>query len=214
VSCPSTRWRAQIARVASRGRLFGGLTHFNDQTYRRNDEIASPQLRSSANGEQMVGVLSREGLAAGRRRRGWISSRFRRPRSRRFAGSWTTASSCSNRTRRPTPRSEAEAGPGEGSEVPAGNRRGDYQVKLRNLIRFLSAGDKAKVTLRFRGREMAHRTWARKLLIGCRPTSPRSRHRRAVPANGRAPDGDGDFAEKEVSRRFGRVPPPARLRPA
>ena len=33
---------------------------------------------------------------------------------------------------------------------------GDYQVKLRNLIRFLEAGDKAKVTLRFRGREMAH----------------------------------------------------------
>ncbi|MCB1796746.1 MAG: translation initiation factor IF-3, partial [Candidatus Competibacteraceae bacterium] len=32
----------------------------------------------------------------------------------------------------------------------------DYQVKLRNLIRFLSDGDKAKVTLRFRGREMAH----------------------------------------------------------
>ena len=33
---------------------------------------------------------------------------------------------------------------------------GDYQVKLRNLIRFLSDGDKVKVTLRFRGREMAH----------------------------------------------------------
>jgi len=33
---------------------------------------------------------------------------------------------------------------------------GDYQVKLRNLIRFLNDGDKAKVTLRFRGREMQH----------------------------------------------------------
>jgi len=33
---------------------------------------------------------------------------------------------------------------------------GDYQVKLRNLIRFLEAGDKVKITLRFRGREMAH----------------------------------------------------------
>jgi translation initiation factor IF-3 len=33
---------------------------------------------------------------------------------------------------------------------------GDYQVKLRNLIRFLRNGDKAKVTLRFRGREMRH----------------------------------------------------------
>jgi translation initiation factor IF-3 len=34
---------------------------------------------------------------------------------------------------------------------------GDYQVKLRNLTRFLENGDKTKVTLRFRGREMAHR---------------------------------------------------------
>jgi translation initiation factor IF-3 len=33
---------------------------------------------------------------------------------------------------------------------------GDYQVKLRNIMKFLGEGDKAKVTLRFRGREMAH----------------------------------------------------------
>ncbi|HJU50120.1 MAG TPA: translation initiation factor IF-3 [Pseudogulbenkiania sp.] len=37
-----------------------------------------------------------------------------------------------------------------------GTDDGDYGVKLRNLVRFLSDGDKAKVTLRFRGREMAH----------------------------------------------------------
>ena len=37
-----------------------------------------------------------------------------------------------------------------------GTEEGDYQVKLRNLIRFLSEGDKAKVTIRYRGREMAH----------------------------------------------------------
>jgi translation initiation factor IF-3 len=37
-----------------------------------------------------------------------------------------------------------------------GTEQGDYQVKLRNLIRFLEQGDKAKVSLRFRGREMAH----------------------------------------------------------
>lgn len=37
-----------------------------------------------------------------------------------------------------------------------GTEEGDYQVKLRNLIRFLEHGDKAKVTCRFRGREMAH----------------------------------------------------------
>jgi translation initiation factor IF-3 len=37
-----------------------------------------------------------------------------------------------------------------------GTDEGDYQIKLRNLVRFLENGDKAKITLRFRGREMAH----------------------------------------------------------
>jgi len=45
-----------------------------------------------------------------------------------------------------------------------GTEVGDYQVKLRNLTRFLEEGDKAKVTLRFRGREMAHQEIGRKLL--------------------------------------------------
>ena len=37
-----------------------------------------------------------------------------------------------------------------------GTDEGDYQIKLRNLTRFLENGDKTKITLRFRGREMAH----------------------------------------------------------
>lgn len=37
-----------------------------------------------------------------------------------------------------------------------GTDEGDYKVKLRNLVRFLEGGDKAKITLRFRGREMVH----------------------------------------------------------
>lgn len=45
-----------------------------------------------------------------------------------------------------------------------GTEEGDYQVKLRNLVRFLTEGDKAKVTLRFRGREMMHQDLGRKLL--------------------------------------------------
>ncbi|MGD9387979.1 MAG: translation initiation factor IF-3 [Gammaproteobacteria bacterium] len=45
-----------------------------------------------------------------------------------------------------------------------GTEEGDYQVKMKNLVRFLSAGDKAKVTLRFRGREMAHKDLGARLL--------------------------------------------------
>ena len=45
-----------------------------------------------------------------------------------------------------------------------GTEIGDYQVKLRNLIRFLQNGDKTKITLRFRGREMAHKELGLQLL--------------------------------------------------
>ena len=40
----------------------------------------------------------------------------------------------------------------------------DYDVKMRNVLRFLEGGDKVKVTLRFRGREMAHQDLGRNLL--------------------------------------------------
>ena len=45
-----------------------------------------------------------------------------------------------------------------------GTEEGDYQVKLRNLIRFLTDGDKAKVSLRFRGRELAHQHLGQELV--------------------------------------------------
>ena len=45
-----------------------------------------------------------------------------------------------------------------------GTDEGDYKIKLRNLTRFLGEGDKAKVTLRFRGREMAHQEFGVRLL--------------------------------------------------
>src|ERR1700677_1794560 len=45
-----------------------------------------------------------------------------------------------------------------------GTGEGDYQIKLRNIIRFLTEGDKAKVTLRYRGRELVHQDIGRRLL--------------------------------------------------
>ena len=45
-----------------------------------------------------------------------------------------------------------------------GTDEGDYQVKLRNLIRFLTEGDKAKVTIRFRGRELMHQELGMKVV--------------------------------------------------
>lgn len=45
-----------------------------------------------------------------------------------------------------------------------GTDEGDYQIKLRNLVRFLNDGDKAKITVRFRGRELSHRELGMDLL--------------------------------------------------
>ncbi len=45
-----------------------------------------------------------------------------------------------------------------------GTDEGDYKVKLRNIVRFIEDGDKVKVTLRFRGREMAHQELGVRLL--------------------------------------------------
>lgn len=45
-----------------------------------------------------------------------------------------------------------------------GTEEGDYQVKLKSLIKFLTNGDKVKVTLRFRGREMAHQELGAQML--------------------------------------------------
>ena len=45
-----------------------------------------------------------------------------------------------------------------------GTDEGDYKIKLRNLVRFLEEGDKTKITLRYRGREMAHQELGMKLI--------------------------------------------------
>ena len=49
-----------------------------------------------------------------------------------------------------------------------GTDEGDYQIKLKKLVQFLEHGDKTKVTLRFRGREMAHKELGAKLLARVR----------------------------------------------
>ena len=49
-----------------------------------------------------------------------------------------------------------------------GTDKGDYQIKLGKLVHFLETGDKTKVTLRFRGREMAHKELGAKLLARVR----------------------------------------------
>ena len=61
-------------------------------------------------------------------------------------------------------RKRANRTPSKEMKLRPGTEEGDYQVKLRNLVRFLENGDKAKVTLRYRGREMAHQEIGMELL--------------------------------------------------
>jgi hypothetical protein len=77
-----------------------------------------------------------------------------------------------------------------------GTDQGDYQVKLRNLVRFLENGDKAKVTLRFRGREMAHQEIGMELLKRVEADLAELGSCRAVSENGRPADDHGDRPEK------------------
>ena len=45
-----------------------------------------------------------------------------------------------------------------------GTEENDYQVKVRNIVRFLNEGDKAKITMRFKGREIAHQEFGMQML--------------------------------------------------
>ena len=82
-----------------------------------------------------------------------------------------------------------------------GTDKGDYDVKLRNVLRFLEHGDKTKITLRFRGREMVHQDLGAKLLERGARRPQRSRNGGAGAETGRtaADDGDG-AAQEELSR--------------
>ena len=74
---------------------------------------------------------------------------------------------------------QAEAGAGQGSQVPPGYGRNDYQIKLRNMVRFLEEGDKVKVTLRFRDAKWRTRNLACASWNASRPTSrPKARSSR------------------------------------
>ena len=79
-----------------------------------------------------------------------------------------------------------------------GTDEGDYKIKVRNLTRFLTEGDKTKVTLRFRGREMAHQELGMQLLEASRGGPEGSGRGRAVAQAGRAPDDHDPGAEEEA----------------
>jgi translation initiation factor IF-3 len=109
-----------------------------------------------------------------------------------------------------------------------GTDEGDYKIKLGKLIQFLEEGDKAKVTLRFRGREMAHREFGERLLervrgdldaVGVVEQFPRLEGRQMVmvlaPKKKAPPPAKGSKAEKPQAepaetKKVAAKPAPAR----
>ncbi|HQR24120.1 MAG TPA: translation initiation factor IF-3 [Steroidobacteraceae bacterium] len=133
---------------------------------RRNEEITAPQLRIiGADGEQ-VGVMSRyDALQLAQTQEldlVEVSPTAEPPVCRivdfgKFMFEQNKKTHAAKKKQKQIQVKEVKFRPG--------TDEGDYQIKLRNLIRFFEEGDKAKVTLRFRGREMAHTDIGRQVLI-------------------------------------------------
>ena len=73
-----------------------------------------------------------------------------------YVRSWTSTSICLILSKSRKKRRKTTSSPGERNQATPGTDVGDYNVKLRAIIKFLEEGNKVKITLRFRGREMAH----------------------------------------------------------
>ena len=132
---------------------------------RRNEDINAPQLRVIAADGSQAGVMSRydalQMASAAELDLVEVSPTAEPPVVRimdygKFLFEANKKAHSAKRKQKQIQVKEVKFRPGTGEA--------DYQIKLRNLLRFLAEGDKAKVTLRFRGREMVHQDIGRKLL--------------------------------------------------
>jgi translation initiation factor IF-3 len=132
---------------------------------RRNEDISAPQLRVIAADGSQAGVMSRydalQMASVAELDLVEVSPTAEPPVVRimdygKFLFEQNKKAHSAKRKQKQIQVKEVKFRPGTGES--------DYQIKLRNLTRFLTEGDKAKVTLRFRGREMVHQDIGRKLL--------------------------------------------------
>tara|TARA_B100000029_G_scaffold268532_1_gene263994 strand:- start:1722 stop:2255 length:534 start_codon:yes stop_codon:yes gene_type:complete len=145
--------------------LFGELDIAADKKNRINDEIAAPELRLiGADGEQ-VGIVSLQEATGMAKEVGLdlveLSPNAEPPVCRLM--DFGKHLFQLNKKRQAARKKQQQVQVKEVKFRP-GTEEGDYQTKLRNLRRFLNHGDKTKVTLWFRGREMRHQELGLKLL--------------------------------------------------
>ena len=132
---------------------------------RRNDEITTPEVRVIGEGGEQVGVMA---VGAALELAGdssldlvEVAPNSEPPVCRvmdygKFVFEQSKKAQSARRKQKHVQVKEIKFRPG--------TEEGDYQIKLRNLIKFLTSGDKTKVTLRFRGREMVHKELGAQLL--------------------------------------------------
>ena len=142
-----------------------GLNIAQEKKNRRNEQIETPQVRLIGSDGEQVGIVNiEEALEAAKEEnldlvevvpnaeppvcRVMDYGRFRFEQSKK-----------KNAARKKAKQIQIKE-----VKFRPGTEEGDYNVKMKNLIKFLEQGDKAKVTLRFRGREMAHREIGSRLL--------------------------------------------------
>jgi translation initiation factor IF-3 len=132
---------------------------------RRNEEINSPQLRVIAADGSQAGVMSRfdalQMASAAELDLVEVSPTAEPPVVRimdygKFLFEQNKKAHSAKRKQKQIQVKEVKFRPG--------TEEADYQVKLRSIVRFLTEGDKAKVTLRYRGRELVHQDIGRRLL--------------------------------------------------
>ena len=145
--------------------MLEGLHIAAEKTVRRNDEISAPVIRLIGSDGEQVGIVPKDEAQATADAQALdlveIVPMAEPPVCRimdygKYKFDQTKKQGSAKKKQRQTHLKEVKFRPG--------TEEGDYQVKLRNLRRFLEQGDKTKVTLRFRGREMAHRDLAAQLL--------------------------------------------------
>jgi translation initiation factor IF-3 len=142
-----------------------GLNIAQEKKNRRNEQIETPQVRLIGSDGEQVGIVNiEEALEAAKEEnldlvevvpnaeppvcRVMDYGRFRFEQSKK-----------KNAARKKAKQIQIKE-----VKFRPGTEEGDYNVKMKNLVKFLEQGDKAKVTLRFRGREMAHREIGSRLL--------------------------------------------------
>ena len=150
---------------------------------RINDRIRAREvLLIGADGDAARGEATARRRSRSPGSRSSISSRSRPTPIRRSAGSWTTASTSTSRISGARNRGkQGDERRHQGDEVPPEDRRRTTTTtKMKHVERFLGEGSKVKLTIMFRGREMAHPELGRKILEQVAERRRRDRDRRVV----------------------------------